>query len=437
MESGAGPFVGYTPRLAVHSLDAGGMTMRGYRSLLVVGSVLCVLSTFKADTARAVPAFARREGVPCQMCHFRMPELNEDGHAYLRRGLREEREETEEASREVPNPAAEERPLGMPLELQWARYLSAMGHHMFNLNRGERPSFDAGELDLWVGGPLNPRVSGIANPAFRIEEGGAEVEQAYGQYITRWAPRFGSARLGQLLPFAILFNGGGPQMPLSEPVVLSTPGDTGTGWTPASLLRGLEVGFVSLPRWNVYVGAAEPQLEAEEDERGRTLRYATRQAHGADGGRIDLYASSEFLWGERGNSITVYGYLGKASLASGGVGRRFHRVGGFGNLYLPRTKIVAGYLAGEDDAADGRSLDNSGLFVRGEHLLNNRWALYGRYDWFRRDLATGSSQTLSGPMLGVTWWARTQVRLTLEGLLLSGTGAPQERSLLTELFWVF
>ncbi len=54
--------------------------------LLVVGA-----SLLQVRTSQAVPAFARRESAKCQMCHFRLPELNEDGHSYIRRGLREER----------------------------------------------------------------------------------------------------------------------------------------------------------------------------------------------------------------------------------------------------------------------------------------------------------------------------------------------------------
>ena len=49
------------------------------------------LSSLQAQNVLAVPAFARRESAKCQMCHYRLPELNEDGHSYIRRGLREER----------------------------------------------------------------------------------------------------------------------------------------------------------------------------------------------------------------------------------------------------------------------------------------------------------------------------------------------------------
>ena len=49
--------------------------------------ILTVSSLLQFRSSQAVPAFARREGVKCQMCHFRLPELNEDGHSYIRRGF--------------------------------------------------------------------------------------------------------------------------------------------------------------------------------------------------------------------------------------------------------------------------------------------------------------------------------------------------------------
>lgn len=53
--------------------------------------LVTVFSLLQVRSSQAVPAFARREGAKCQTCHFRLPELNEDGHSYIRRGLREER----------------------------------------------------------------------------------------------------------------------------------------------------------------------------------------------------------------------------------------------------------------------------------------------------------------------------------------------------------
>ena len=53
--------------------------------------------------------------------------------------------------------------------------------------------------------------------------GTAGVEQAYAQYNTTRSEHFCSIRAGQLLPFAVLFNGGGAAMPISAPVVMENP----------------------------------------------------------------------------------------------------------------------------------------------------------------------------------------------------------------------
>ena len=404
------------------------------RVALLSIALMLALSLIDARHTQALPAFARREGVQCQMCHFRMPELNEDGHAYVRRGLREQPRGKMGGMPEASGmtmPVGEQpaktpvaaitRPLGQPLSLQWADYLTIMGHHMFVAERGSRAKFDAGVIDLWAAGPLDRHWSGLANPSFNIEEGGSDVEQAYGQYITQWSERFGSARFGQVMPFAVLFNQGGPSMPLSTPVVLSTPPDTGTTWTPTSLVRGLEIGAVNLPRWNAYVGVGQPHLEAP----------------GNDARHTDIYASAEYLVGQQGNSLTAYGYWGKASLSPDDTDRRFHRLGLFANVYGKNTKATAGYLTGSDDAAAGRSLDNSGYFLLAEQRLSERWAAYTRYDHFRQDLSAGGVRTIRGPALGVSWWVQTQVRLTLEGQLLKTSGEREDRVLIAEFMWAF
>jgi hypothetical protein len=425
-------------------------------------TLLCCLIIFyviDAPAAQAIPAFARREGVKCQMCHFRLPELNEDGHAYLRRGLREEppgamggmgesgkqsrpdekkappsamgnmgqsgKTEMSGMQKDMPSKApdaATPRPLGEPLPVNWANYLTIMGHHTFTAQTGEEPSFDAGAIDLWVAGPTDHRWSALANPSFDIQNGGSSVDQAYGQFITHWDARFQSARFGQTLPLAILFNQGGPSMTLSTPAVLSTGPDTGTSWTPATLLRGAEFGAVNLPRWNAYVGAGQPHLEGAA---------TGSEAH------TDIYASAESLIGKNGDSLTLYGYSGRAWLSPTARERDFHRIGVFGNAYWTNTKAVVGYLTGRDKDTNNVSLKNSGYFVLGEHLLSERWAVYARYDHLQQDLSAGGSQAIRGPALGVSWWAQTQVRLTLEAQLLKTTGQRDNKTLMTEFMWLF
>lgn len=386
--------------------------------------LVAAFSLLDPPGSEAVPAFARREGVNCQMCHSRVPELNEDGHAYLRRGLREERGGMSpgmDMGKEMAEPpvAAASRPLGEPLPLSWSDYFTVMGHHGLEVRRHSEAVVDAGTIDAWIGGPFNRQWSGLANPVLDTEAGGADVELAYGQFITSWSERFGTLRFGQLMPLVILFNQGGPAMPLTAPVVLSSPTSVQNPWMPSTLLRGLELGVVNLPRWNAYVGAGQPQID---------------DLVGAS--HTDVYASVEYLIGEKG-AFSGFGYKGEIAASSGQPSVDYDRVALFANAYLPRTKGVLGFLWGRDRPAGGKSLDTAGGFLLGEVMLAERWAGYARYDYASWEVPVGDAETTDGPTIGVSFWAQTQVRLTLESQFLKSTGTSRDRSAIAELMWVF
>jgi hypothetical protein len=375
--------------------------------------------------AFALPAFARREDAKCQMCHFRVPELNADGHAYLHRGLREEPAGSMDSmdmggETAKPTVAAVPRPLGKPLPFVWGDYLTIMGHHGIDAHRGGTANFDAGTIDVWVGGPMNQSWSGLANPALGIEEGGADVEQAYGQFITSWGDRFGSVRFGQMLPLPILFHQGGPGMPLSAPVALTTSGGDPNPWTPTTPLRALEVGWIDLPRWNLYVGAGQPHFDVGDSSRKH----------------VDLYSSAELLLGKSGSAISAFGYLGRAGRL-GEPTRSFQRLGVFADVYSRMTKVDLGFVWGGDDQAHGPSLRATGGFVLAEELLSAQWTAYGRYDYLEQDMAGGGDKTTDGPTIGLSFWAQTQVRIALEGQFLKATGSTRDRAVAAELLWLF
>jgi hypothetical protein len=398
------------------------MAMRSIR--LLARSALAVAGIWLAigGTAWATPAFARREGVTCQACHFRVPELNLRGLDYARRGLRW-KPPAPTCPPDKTEPAEPKPTLGEPLALQWSNYLSVLGHQGFNATRLTRPLFDAGAVEFWLGGPLDDRWTAFVVPTFDIQNGGSGVDQGYGQFITRWADTYGSARFGQVQPFAIFFNQGGPSMSISTPVVLSQPADTGTSWTPASLFRGLELGCVSNAKWNAYFGAGQPRLDSPTfDPNGNQ--------------HVDFYASAEGIFNAKGDSLTAYGYWGQAVVSDVATDEPFHRWGFFGNYYLGQTKLVAGVLTGSDNIP-GATLDNSGYFVQAETLFTNHWAGYARYDGFMEDLAVGGSQHIEGPTVGFTWWPLTPVRLTLEGQFLQTTGQPRDSSVTFEFDWWF
>jgi len=378
--------------------------------------VLFILSLAAFMPANALPAFARREGVSCQMCHFRVPEIAEDGRAYLLRGLREVPPSTTTGA-EAPTVPAPALPLGMPLEINWANYMTVMGDSAVIAAKGEQLAFDAGGVDLWAAGPLDPHWSVSVDAAFDTEGGGVDIEQAYGQYITKWSNQFGSLRFGQSLPFAILVNQGGPVlMPLSAPVILEAEADTGTGWTPTTPLRTVEVGAVNLSRGDVYIGVAQPHLDTDAEP------------------HTDIYATADYLIGQTNDLITLYGYFGKASLEEE---ESFHRIGAFVNLYFTDSKAVLGYLRGSDDTVEGPALDNSGYFLLLEHLLSESLSAYARYDHFQRDLFDDGTESTNGPTMGIHWWAQSQVWVVTEAQFLHVMGEPAGQTLTLGVTWAF
>ncbi len=247
-----------------------------------------------------------------------------------------------------------------------------------------------------------------------------EVEQAYVQFNTSWSPRFASVRFGQLLPFAVLFNGGGAGMPLSTPVVLETPSRAQNPWAPATLLRGVEIGVVDLPKWNAYLGVGQPQID--------DLVGASHTA---------LYASAEYLIGKNGNAFSGFVYKGEIAASAEQPSIDYERVALFANVYWSRTKGVLGLLWGRDEPAGDESLDTAGGFLLGEVLLAEQWAGYARYDYANREAPVGDAETTDGPTIGASFWAQTQVRLTLESQFLKSTGTPRDRSAIAEVMWAF
>jgi hypothetical protein len=78
--------------------SVGGARGNGAMSLIRVTAVL-VVSLGLAASAPALPAFARRYQVACQLCHTGYPRLNEVGQRFKERGFRLEREDRFAAKR--------------------------------------------------------------------------------------------------------------------------------------------------------------------------------------------------------------------------------------------------------------------------------------------------------------------------------------------------
>ena len=100
-----------------------------------------VIVWMSAASASAIPAFARRYGVECHMCHQGFPKLNRTGHRFKERGYRLENEDPFKASDWIKS---------IPLRAR------ASGSRYF-FEGGD--SFDSGFVKLMSAGNLGSRVS--------------------------------------------------------------------------------------------------------------------------------------------------------------------------------------------------------------------------------------------------------------------------------------
>ena len=151
----------------------------------------------------------------------------------------------------------------------------------------------------------------------------------------------------------------------------------------------------------------------------------------------DVYASAECLIGGNGNAVSVFGYKGEIAASAEQPSLDYERAVLFANVYGAKAKGVLGLLWGRDKPVGDQSLDIKGGFMLGEVLLAEQWAGYARYDYAKREVPVGDAEITDGPAFGASFWAQTQLRLTLESQFLKQTGAARDRSAIGELMWAF
>ncbi|MBI2842298.1 MAG: hypothetical protein HYX78_02750 [Armatimonadetes bacterium] len=375
--------------------------------------------------ADALPMFARRmDGASCTKCHWHQNALNATGRAFLKHGIREVGE------------TADARESGFKA----SHYLSFMVTPGFSAVRDDRTAFSAGHAGLWLGGPVNANFSMLSEIEVDAdEENMVEAEEFYAHYVTnsrsgtKTAPasahgsgqggpedeeeeeemadlltsKYLSVRLGQFQPLVLLGHvSGAARISLNRPEAISGRATNGNGWRPRSRLRGIEVGSVNGPL-SAYLGFGNGQGQNEDDN------------------HMDIYTTVERDLGTKGSSVGAYAYWGEAVL-SGGFRDSFNRYGVIGNYTAEMTRLVGGFLFGDNDDPSGVNLDNDGWFVElAQHVAGEGVVAYARWDDFSRDLAAGGKRETDGPTLGISWTPdpdNAVMRLNVEGQWLDTDG---------------
>jgi len=361
-----------------------------------VGNLLTLV-----PSAHAIPAFARKYGLPCSACHEAWPMLNNFGQTFKDNGY--------QLGNERDAPIYQE-PSYWPVMFR----VTPMWHRETNERQAvdavpgsatsglvestvNKSGFDLGGVDMITAGTLYKNISFFVQPF--IGNNSITLAQAWARFDNLAGSRWLNVKMGKF--------------ELDEPISQErslTLNNTG----------GLYYTYLFTPPGdnNFFGGIGFPQLGVEllghsANDYRRYSIAAVSSNNGTPGlptnQTFDVYANFnqafEAPWFGR-QQIGVYGYFGQSptffQTANGnpipgtGMGNRsFYRVGAYGIWYVNKFDIYTFYTHGYDNVFLGNSVPANqpaklplgaagpvwnGGFVEVHYNPNPRWIALGRYE---------------------------------------------------------
>ena len=326
--------------------------------LLTAFAVLvCLLATSRSS--EAIPAFARKYGLPCSACHEAWPKLNSFGQNFKDNGYQLMNE------RDSPiwlNPSYW--PIAMRITPHW-HYESA-GRSAVDATPGDPTSglvektvntsgFDLTGIDILTAGTLAKNISFLLVPSIDPGDGTVGFESANVRLdnikgSTWFNVKFGKAELDlplsekRMMTFSNV--GGAYQlyhfMPVGEPFDESffSFGENQLGVEPMghSLDDHTRYAFSFMSSTNGSLGLSQ----------GRTYDYYVHLSQGFMAGKLGLQHVGVF--GLSGSRPTFFQTNGGTPLPGTGQGNRsFYRAGVYGSLYVGRFDLTAVYQRAQDN----------------------------------------------------------------------------------------
>ena len=381
------------------------------RSILIGALLLSSFVVFSSQPGYAIPAFARKYGLPCSACHIGWPILNVFGQVFRDNGYQIGNE------RDSPiyqNPAYW--PITFRVTPQW--HLETQTKVQIDDPTGATPGteqtitthgFDLSGLDIWTAGTLYKNISFSVLPSM-AEGDSFHFENAWVRFDnllnSPWLNlKFGKFELDMLLSekrFLTLSSVGGswynyhflPPMSIA-PYTTDINGFGGIGDNQL----GVELSGHSK---NSYARYSIALLSSVDGNPGLTS--------GGQGGTSRTYdtfinLNEGFQAGGLGvQRVGLFGYFGMSPtyfLTSGGTpvqakgNRSFSRVGAYGWWFLKQFDIETLYMHGQDNvflgngvaANDPGSLPAgavgpswNGGFVEAHYTINPQFIITGRYE---------------------------------------------------------
>ena len=357
--------------------------------------------TLPLPRVQAIPAFARKYGLPCSACHEAWPKLNNFGQTFKDNGYQLGND------RDAPiwqQPSYW--PVAMRITPHWHR-VSTDHVEVIDPNDSESiltqrvttHGFDIGGLDILAGGTLAKNISFMLVPAVESSGSGLGFEAAFVRFDnllnSSWLNlKVGKFELDNMLSekrsMTLSDVGGGYQlyhfMPAGEELNAFGLGDNQLGmeWMGHSK--------------NDYTRFSIAMLSSNDGNVGLP------NGHGYDG---YVTFSQAFSAGSLGlQRVGAFGYVGRAptyfltgtdGTSLDGLGQKsFYRAGVFGMWYIKKFDVTTMYMRGAESAflanntpantpldPAARGAQWNGLLFEPHYTVNPQLILIGRYELVR------------------------------------------------------
>ena len=359
------------------------------KKLYIFSTAVLGLLFFLPDTGTAIPAFARKFGFNCNMCHTAFTKLNDFGQRIRDNGYQLPGQEGKETTIFDTPP---------PLALRTSTGLVAS--HSCS-NKGTATGFRLNGLDMLAAGAMHKNVSVLLIYTPRIDEPAADFSGSHESSNPSQPGALESANIvfSNLIPDA-----------LNLRVGRFEPGyHAFSSKRSYYLMQGYEVYTFTTPNNNFVFDDNQIGVEATGHFKNG-FKYAAGIVNGTgaspDNNKYrDVYANVYQTFGRgegqsAGQRIGAFGYLGWQPLttslsyvsptgeAEGHPNKSFYRVGGDVSLNWRTFNLMGLVLYGQDDSTlNGLSSSDKYFFAGGfaeldwAGLANNRLVLSAVYNW--------------------------------------------------------
>ena len=300
------------------------------RRLMFQRLATIVVLLLGAATASAIPAFSRREAVPCSTCHHRANRLNQIGLNYYRQGFRFA----------VAVPAKEAKVEATKID-SFGNYFTIQG--ILDYKKKENNAYTtSNKITLFGGGALNEKWSFLGETTVNPPDA-QEVADLFIGYTTGTESQYAFLRAGQMLPLMLVDN------------PLEIANDHSAAF-PRDRRQGAAAGYNFGKAW------IEGTLVAPA---GASTRN-----------NVDAVVNGQYIFTGNGSTLGAYAWTGKFNQDSK-TSDDYNRVGVVANFNeLKKLLIAVGYSGGKGDSGSGGNAKTKGAFAQAEYLFSDRTTLF-------------------------------------------------------------